>query len=197
MKRLRSHGGYSLVEVMAAMAVMSILAAFAVPMVGATTSGIKLRDQAEAVSNLVSLAKMRATSQFKRSRVYVDLAAQTYVLQLKDADTGVWVNDDAAPVTLPFGVEFSFGKLDEPPKNAQDEIKFAAECTDDKNEPIEKTSCINFNSRGIPINADGDPVGGNAFYLTDGTGVRGITVTATPLIRNWWSSASAPGWVRQ
>jgi prepilin-type N-terminal cleavage/methylation domain-containing protein len=196
MKRLCSNLGYSLVEIMAAMAVLGVLAAFAVPMVAATTSGVKLRDEAEAVSNLVSLAKMRATSQFAKSRVYVDLSAETYVLQLWDRVAGAWTNDGSA-VTLPSGVDFSFGKLDTPPPNAQDAIGFAAACTNDKDEVIDKTACINFNSRGIPIDTLGAPVGGNAFYLTDGTGVRAITVTATPLIRNWWSSAGAPGWVRQ
>jgi prepilin-type N-terminal cleavage/methylation domain-containing protein len=196
MKRLRANGGFSLVEIMAAMAVLGILAAFAVPMLGSTMSGIKLRDQAEAVSNLVSLAKMRATSQFARSRVYVDLSAETYVLQLWDTDAVAWVNDGAV-TPLPSGIDFGWGELDEPPPNAQDDIGWADACTDDMNQEIDKTACINFNSRGIPINAAGAPKGGNAFYLTDGTGVRAITVTATPLIRNWWSSAAAPGWIRQ
>ena len=196
MKRLRSNSGYSLIEIMAAMAVLGVLAAFAVPQLAATTSGIKLRDQAESVSNLVGLAKMRATSQFARSRVYVDLSAETYVLQLWNADAGTWAND-AAVTTLPSGIDYGWGELDEPPPNAQDALGFAAACTDDDNAPIDKTACIIFNSRGIPIDSAGAPVGGNAFYLTDGTGVRAITVTATPLIRNWWSSAANPGWIRQ
>ena len=138
MKRLRSNDGYSLIEVMASMAVLGVLAAFAVPMLAATTSGIKLRDQAEAVSNLVSLAKMRATSQFSRSRVYVDLNAETYVLQLRNADL-TWSNDGAV-TTLPSGIDYGWGVLDEPPPNAQDAIGFAAQCTNDENEPIDKTA---------------------------------------------------------
>lgn len=192
----RSDGGYSLIEVMVAMTVLAVLGSFAVPMVESTTNGIKLRDRAEAVSNLVGLAKMRATSQFSKSRVYVDLISDSYVMQLWDRDAGTWVDDEAA-VTLPSGIEFGFAQVDEPPPNTQDTIGFAAACTNDLDQPIDKTACINFNSRGIPIDAAGSPVGGNAFYLTDGTGVRAITVTATPLIHNWWSSAAAPGWIRQ
>jgi prepilin-type N-terminal cleavage/methylation domain-containing protein len=191
-----SQSGYSLIEVMVAMTVLAVLGSFAVPMVESTTNGIKLHDQAEAVASLVGLAKMRATSQFSKSRVYADLISDTYVMQLWDRDAGTWVNDDAV-VTLPNGVEFGFGKVDEPPPNTQDKIGFATACTNDLNQPIDKTACINFNSRGIPIDAAGSPVGGNAFYLTDGTGVRAVTVTATPLIHSWWSSAAAPGWVRQ
>jgi prepilin-type N-terminal cleavage/methylation domain-containing protein len=196
MKRLRSNAGYSLVEIMVVMAVMAVIAAFAIPVVASTSSSIKLKGTAEEVSNLVGLAKMRATARFSRARVFVDQAAQTFVLQIWDDDAKKWNNDNAS-TTLPFGVTFSYGTLDAPPKDTQDEIKFAAECTNDAGDKMEKTSCINFNSRGIPIDSNGVPVGGNAFYLTDGTGVRGITVTATPLIRDWWSSAAHPGWVRQ
>ena len=198
MKRIRSESGYSLIEIMVAMALMPILRAFAVPMVSSTTSGIKLRDQANAMADLIGLAKLRATSEFSRSRLYVDLAAESYVLQIWDADAGDWVNEQAA-VSLPQGIDFDWGKLEVAPPNTQDDDKpkFAAACLNKEREEIEKTACIMFNSRGIPINRDNAPIGGNAFYLTDGTGVRAVTVTATPLIRRWWSSAATPNWVRQ
>ena len=180
------------------MTVMMVLAAIAVPMVGAASSNVKLHDQADTISNYVGLAKMRATARRSRARVYLDLQAGTYRLQVYNQTAGVWANDTAV-TTLPNGIAFSFGKLDEPPLNTQPDIGFAERCTDAASPPaeIEDTSCIMFNSRGIPIDTGGAPLGGNAFYLTDGTGVRAVTVTATPLIRNWWSSASAPGWVRQ
>jgi prepilin-type N-terminal cleavage/methylation domain-containing protein len=198
MKRLRSESGYSLIEIMAAMAVLSILSAFAVPMVSSTTSGIKLRDQANAIADLIGLAKLRATSEFSRSRLYVDLAAESYVPQVWDATADDWVNEQAA-IRLPQGIDFGWGALEEAPPNTQDDgiPKFAAACIDKDDVAIDKTACIMFNSRGIPIDKDNAPLGGNAFYLTDGTGVRAITVTATPLIRRWWSSAATPNWVRQ
>ena len=198
MKRLRSESGYSLVEIMAAIAVLGILSAFAVPVVSATASGAKLRDQANQIADLIGLAKLRATSEFSRSRLYVDLAAESYVLQIWDVGTGDWVNEQAA-VSLPYGIDFGWGKLETaPPKTQVDDVpKWAAECVDKDAKAIDKTACIMFNSRGIPINKDKAPVGGNAFYLTDGIGVRAVTVTATPLIRRWWSSANAANWVRQ
>jgi prepilin-type N-terminal cleavage/methylation domain-containing protein len=198
MKRLRSNGGYSLVEIMVAMAVLGILGAFAVPMVDSATRGIKLRDQANAIADLIGLAKLRATSEFSRARLYVDLGAESYVIQVWDADVGEWVNEQAA-VDLPFGVSFGWGDVDTAPKNTQkDDIpKFAPACLDKAGDEIDKTACIMFNSRGIPINNLNSPTGGNAFYLTDGTGVRAVTVTATPLIRRWWTAAGSSNWVRQ
>ncbi|HEV8395879.1 MAG TPA: type II secretion system protein [Vicinamibacterales bacterium] len=196
MKRLRSNAGYTLVEIMVAMAVLGILAAMAVPMMESTTSGIKLRDQANAIADLVGLAKMRATSQFSRARIYADVKASTYVIQLQDAGTKAWT-DEQSPVTLPFGVSFGWGDLEDPPPNTQDELKFAPACVDKDEKEIDGTACVMFNSRGIPINKDNSPTGGNAFYLTDGTGVRAVTITATPLVRRWWSSAGKANWVRQ
>ena len=198
MKRLRSNGGYSLVEIMVAMAVLGILGAFAVPMVDSATSGIKLRDQANAIADLIGLAKLRATSEFSRARLYVDLADESYVIQVWDADADAWVSEQAK-VDLPFGISFGWGDLDQAPPNTQEDDvpKFAAACVDKDGVAIDKTACIMFNSRGIPIDKDNSPLGGNAFYLTDGTGVRAVTVTATPLIRRWWSSAAKPNWIRE
>lgn len=198
MKRLGSSGGYSLVEIMAAMAVLAVLSAFALPMVESTTSGIKLRDQANAIADLIGLAKMRATSQFSRTRVRVDVAAGTYVMQSWDAGANNWV-DEQAEIELPFGVTFGWGDLATAPPNTQDGdvLKFAAECLDKDDAAIDGTACIMFNSRGIPIDKDNSPIGGNSFFLTDGTGVRAVTVTATPLVRRWWSSAAKANWVRE
>jgi prepilin-type N-terminal cleavage/methylation domain-containing protein len=199
MRPLNSDRGYSLVEIMAAMAVLGVLGAFTVPMVSSAASGVKLRDHANAIADLIGLAKLRATSEFSRSRVYVDLAAESYVIQIWDADAdedGDWVNEQA-PVSLPVGIDFGWGKLDDPPPNTQDDLAFAPACVDEDGEDIDKTACIMFNSRGIPIDKDNSPVGGNAFYLTDGTGVRAVTVTATPLIRRWWASAGAANWIRE
>jgi len=192
------HGtsGFSLIEVMVSMSVMMVLAAIAVPMVSSASSNVKLSDQADNVSNYVGLAKMRATARFSRARVYVDRGARSYVLQVWSSGAAAWANDTAV-TTLPAGLSFSFGALDAPPTNTQPAIAFAGKCTNDAGNDIANTSCITFNSRGIPIDKAGSPVGGNAFYLTDGTGVRAVTVTATPLIRNWWSSAAHAGWVRQ
>jgi hypothetical protein len=62
---------------------------------------------------------------------------------------------------------------------------------------IGNTACIVFNSRGIPVDPVGAPIGRNALYITDGTGVYGTTLTATPLVRLWWSPVGRDAWVEQ
>ena len=119
------------------MAVLGILGAFSVPMVSSAASGVKLRDHANAIADLIGLAKLRATSEFSRSRLYANLAAESYRIQTWDADAGAWVDEQAA-VELPNGVRFGWGDLEEPPPNTQDELKFAAECVDEDGEVIEQ-----------------------------------------------------------
>jgi len=124
MKRTRAlcapngSSGFSLIEVMVSMSVMMVLAAITIPMVSAASSNVKLHDQADNISNYVGLAKMRATARFSRARVYLDIAARTYVLQVFNQGAGAWANDTSV-TTLPTGISFSFGDLDAPPTNTQ------------------------------------------------------------------------------
>jgi hypothetical protein len=94
-------------------------------------------------------------------------------------------------------VRFGFGTLSDPPPGTQATIALSPLCTDDAGADLANTSCIIFNSRGIPIDSAGAPTGGNGLYLTDGTGVYAVTITATPLIRFWWSPAHTAAWVEQ
>jgi len=196
MTRVRAEHGFSLVEVLVVVALVGIMASFAVPMVDSTITGYRLRGESKTVAGLVGLAKMRATSRFSRARVYADLAANSYRLQVWDKATNSWVTDGAT-TPLPFGVRFGFGALDTPPLNTQDAIGQSAQCTNDAGAAVANTACVLFNSRGIPIDTAGAPVGGNALYMTDGVGVRVTTITATPLVREWWSPAHSARWVRQ
>lgn len=197
MMRARSHAGFSLIEVLVVMALLGIAASFAVPVVSNTVSGYRLRNESKTIANLVGLAKMRATSQFSRARVYGDLGNNTYRLQVWNKTTNSWVTE-GTPATMPFGVRFGFGVLATPPPNTQPAIAMATQCTNNAGAVIAGTNCVVFNSRGIPIDATtGAPLGGNAFYMTDNIGVRAITITATPLVREWWSPAHSALWVRQ
>jgi hypothetical protein len=52
-----------------------------------------------------------------------------------------------------------------------------------------------FNSRGIPVDSTGSPIGIDAVYMTDGTAVYGVTVSATGFVRLWrTNSTSTPSW---
>lgn len=175
---------------------MAIVAAMAVPMATSAFTGYQLRNTGKGLSGAVSLAKLRAAAGFSRARVYADLATNRYRIEVWNKGTSTWVAEGG---NVPLGqtVTFGFGDLDTPPPSTQDAIAQAAPCADNDGDDIDDTACIVFNSRGIPVDAVGAPLGGNAFYVTDGVGVRATTVTTTPLIREWWSPTHDSLWVNQ
>lgn len=190
--------GYTAVEILVVMSIVTIVTIMTVPMTTRAVADVRLRGDAQGIANSVALAKMRAASGFTRSRLFVALDSNSYSLQIWDKDTTTWVTEGGIRQTSS-GVSFGFGGLGEPPPDTQAVIGQSVECLDNETppEPIGGTACIVFNSRGIPIDADGVPTGDNALYITDGVGVYASTLTATPLIRLWWSSSNGAAWVQQ
>ena len=186
------------------MGLSTVIAAIAVPMMKNTLGDFKLSGDARGLTNAISLAKLRAASNFSQSRVFVDLGARSFHLETWQK-TGVpgWVTEGGI-ATLSSGVTFGFGVVGAAPPNTQAAIGQSATCVDNAGAAIGNTACILFNSRGIPVNqagappAVGAPTGDDAVYLTDGTAVFGATLSATGLIRLWRSNPVAAGsWVLQ
>ena len=189
--------GFSLLETLFSFTVLSIITAVVVPLTYQTANDIRLRGDAQAVNHMVGLAKMRAAAQFTRERLYVDADAGTFKLQKWDKTGSEWV-DDTDETRLSSGITFSYGDIDEPPDQTQDEIEQSPACLDEDGIEIDGTSCIVFNSRGIPIDSNNSPYGNNALYVTDGmTGVYGTTISTTPLVRFWWTRANGTDWVKR
>jgi hypothetical protein len=150
---------------------------------------------------MVALAKMRAAAQFTRVRIHADLDGRRFRLEAWNKATGSW-DVQGGTVRLSNGVRFGFGALAVPPPNTQNAIGQSPACTEPAgagipNAVVDGSACIAFNSRGVPIDDAGAPVGGNALYITDGSSVYATTITATPLVRQWWSNAAVAAWVRR
>ena len=182
-------------------ALIGIIAAIAVPVTGSAVSGQKFKNDAQAVTNLVGLAKMRASASFTRARVRANLTDRSFVLETWNKTTSAWVVEGAT-TTLSRGVTFGFGAIATAPPNTQAAIGFSPACKNGvtaASADIGNSSCIVFNSRGLPVDGAGAPFGGHGVYLTDGTAVSATTVTATPRIRRWWTPAQlgAPQWKEQ
>ena len=194
-----NQGGFSLIEMLAALAIVGIMAAMTVPAATRTVGDLRLRGDARALHNLVGLAKMRAASKFTRERLYVDLATDSFFLQYWDKVAGAWVTEGGV-TQLSSAVDFGFDALTGPPPNTQIAINQAPACLValDAGAVIANTACVVFNSRGIPIDSTGAPNGNGGFYVTDHeTGVYAITVSATPFVRLWWSPHSQTSWMHK
>jgi prepilin-type N-terminal cleavage/methylation domain-containing protein len=192
----RSDRGFTLLEMLIVLSVVAICAGIALPMTQSSLAAYGLSGDARGLAHHIGLAKMRAAARFTRTRLRVERDSGRYFTETWNKTTSEWESDGVITY-LSRGVSFDFGGLEDPPPNTQVEIGFSAECLDDDGAAIADTSCILFNSRGIPITPAGVPVGGNAFYLTDESLVYATTVTATPLIRIWRTPATSTIWTEE
>jgi type II secretory pathway pseudopilin PulG len=191
--------GYTVIDILMVVALAGVVGAVALPTAGSAMSGQRFNGAAQQVTNLVGLAKMRASATFSRARVRVDLGNRTYVLERWDRDVNQWT-PEGLPEQLPVGVAFGFGLLGTPPPNTQAVIGLSPACRvgiDAASAGIANSACIIFNSRGLPVDSAGALFGGHGLYLTDGTRVAATTVTATPRIRRWLTRASQASWSEQ
>jgi prepilin-type N-terminal cleavage/methylation domain-containing protein len=191
----RSDRGYTLIELLVAVTVVGIVSASVIPITSTSLDVQRLKGDATALRNLVGLAKMRASSGSTRARVYADLRANAMTLEVWDRAAGAWINQGGVR-PLSSGVSFGFGALADPPPNTQVTIAMSPPCSPGLTAAgeIASTACITFNSRGLPVDADGNLFPRHALYLSGDTGVFATTVTSTPLIRLWSSPSSAAVW---
>jgi prepilin-type N-terminal cleavage/methylation domain-containing protein len=204
MSNLRAHrtsanDGFTLLEVMVVLAMGIILAGVAVPYMSRTLGQMRLSGSARSVSNGIQVAKLRSAAKFTRARLFVNRANGSFHLEI--LDTSVVPNHwtvDGGTTYLPSGVTFGFGPVATPPLNTQTVINQASPCLDDASVVIGNTSCVMFNSRGIPVQNTNpaNPEDQDAIYLTNGTEVYGVTVLATGFIGTWHTpSAATPAWL--
>jgi prepilin-type N-terminal cleavage/methylation domain-containing protein len=196
---MRGERGYTLIEMMMVVGIIGVVGAMVLPITESSLRGGRLRGDAAIIRNLVGVAKMRASARFTRSRVYADLGARTYVLQVwsKASPTCCWVNDGGIN-QLSTGVNFGFAEVQTPPPNTQVNIIQSPLCTTGLSiagGTTPNTACVTFNSRGLPIDGNGTLYPRHALYVTGADAVFATTITTTPLIRFWSTPHMAnPNW---
>ena len=203
--------GFSLPEMMLVVMVSIILVAFAAPKYLTIRNSLRASGDVRSIADFTGQAKLRAASDFTHARVYADLNGNTFELQAwykaGNSGSGCWVVDSdptntcitysgsapsGAVVNLSGGDTFGYGALTTGPTPGQTTIGQAGQCLDNSGTAISNTACIVFNSRGIPINGSTlAPVATDALYLTNGTVVAGVTISATGSLQTWSASANA------
>ncbi len=188
--------GFTVVEMLMVLALFGVLAAIALPMAQPAVAGYQLAGQAHAIAYDIGLAKMQAASGFTQARLFVNLATNSYRVEVWDKASSAWVNrgDTGA---LSSGIGFGYGAFSEPPPDTQGVIGQAPPCLDNALKPIASTSCVVFNSRGVPVDGTGVPTAADAVYVTDGSAVYGVTVAVGGLTQLWWTPTRALAWKRQ
>lgn len=199
MSSLRRHDeGFTAIEMLTVAAIVALLGAFAAPMMGNMLGNYRLSGDARGIANATAVAKLRAASDFTQTRIHVNPGAKSYYIEVWQKATNTWVVEGST-TTLAAQDAFGFGAVGAAPPNTQGTIGQATACLDNAGAAIGGTACILFNSRGLPVDAAGAPVGTGALYVTDNsTAVFGISVAATGMVRTWRTPDSAnPSWSLQ
>jgi hypothetical protein len=186
--------GYSLVELMAFMAVMVTLAAFILPFTRTSLNALNLSSDARNLLSAVSLAKMRAAASFTQARVVVNLTAGTFHVERFQKSPAAWIPEGNVRSLSPT-VSFGFASIAAAPANTQPTIGQAPACLDAAGATIAGTACIVFNSRGVPVDATNAPTAMDAYYLGDGSVVYGVTASTGGMVQLWRTNVAGASWV--
>lgn len=166
------------------------MAAIGLPLSSGMIDDIKIRGDAQGLSSAVAQAKLTAAAKFTHSRLFVNLATNTYRIQTWNrTGTPGWVNA-IEDLYLSDRAQFGFGVATAPPPNTQVSLEQAPPCRDDLNVEITSTACVIFNSRGVSVTAAGPPATVQALYLAGPSGSYGIILGATGQLQVWHTTQS-------
>src|SRR5260370_4324271 len=134
-----SNHGFSLVEVLMVTLIIIILAAIGIPSLMSMVRGLRTGGDARDLNGLIIQAKMRAASNFARTRVYADLSANTFRIETQPSGTTGWTTDcpSGCNQSLSSGVSFGFSSLSSPPGGTQATPGQAPPCQDNITETTE------------------------------------------------------------
>ncbi|HEX4346805.1 MAG TPA: prepilin-type N-terminal cleavage/methylation domain-containing protein [Vicinamibacterales bacterium] len=201
---MRAERGFSLMELMIVVGITGVLAGIGLPMMSKTLGAYKVSGDVRSAANALQLTKLRAAADFTKTRLYVDESASSFHVEKWTAGSpGAWSTEGGLTYLADRTAEsYSYGVVASPPANTQGTIGQAASCLTATGTAIGNTACIVFNSRGLPVTdkaaGTGDPTNADALYLTDGSAVFGVTVSATGVIQVWRTNPTAtPNWTAQ
>ena len=199
--------GFSTLELLVVVAMSLAITAIAVPSYTNIVAYLRAVGDVRALNGITAQAKMRAAADFTHARAYVNTTANTYHVEFwnkaGNGGAGCWQTDGdfANPCTaagspvqqLSQGVTFQPGSVTVGPTPGTASIHQAPLCLTKyagsiNNGTITSTACLEFNSRGIPVDSTNAPVPTGAIYLSNKNTVEAVTVSATGSIRSWTTS---------
>jgi prepilin-type N-terminal cleavage/methylation domain-containing protein len=203
MRRTGSEGGFSLIELMMVVGITAVIAAIGLPMMTTTYGSYRITGDVRSAANAIHLAKLRAAADFTKTRLYVDISGRTFRIEKWTAGSpGSWSTEGGLTYLSGSSETYGYGVVTTPPANTQGTLGQAPNCLTAAGVATGNTACVVFNSRGIPVTdkagGTGDPTNADAIYITDGSVVFGITVSATGVIQVWRTNPTAtPNWTAQ
>jgi len=178
----KKYAGFTLIELVVAVAIILVLTAVAIPNAMAMLRSYRLAGSARAISHQLSLARLSAATDFTNAQLVIDTAVvpNTYIVQVWDKSIPGFV-DVGGTQFLSQGISFGFG---------------AATVAAGGQAPMQQTLQAVFNSRGIPIDGAGAANPNDVIYLADDLGnayAVGVTVGGHTRVYQY----IAGGWTQQ
>jgi Tfp pilus assembly protein FimT len=167
------------IEVLAVVVIILVVAAFTIPNVLQMQRNNRLIGSAKGIAGQLALARMKASADFTLTRLSFALAGATYKLEVWNKTAAAFqLQQGDSDQPLAQGVKFGFGSISAP-AGSQTTIAQSAQ--------------IVFDSRGIPIDAAGNPTPSSAIYIEGASSYCAVTVSLSGQIRVWRYDGSA--WV--
>jgi prepilin-type N-terminal cleavage/methylation domain-containing protein len=170
----RAMRGFTLLELMAVVAVMVVIGAMAIPAYQNYTRNYRIRNDSNNLVGLMTVARMRAGSDFARTAVSCDSTAKPpicklYSMQYNSGATpctlSTWTQETEHPYS--FSATVTFGIPTGVTYGVQGQSATApAQVYAGQTNPY----TIYFNSRGWPIDCSGNLISNYALYLQDQPG---------------------------
>ncbi len=176
-KRTRQRG-VTLVELSMVVVAGIVLTAASLPGLTTLTRTLRISSDTREITAQLNLARMRAASDFTHARVYVNLTAGTYHLEIWNKASTCWqtIGDTnactvAASPVIPMasGDTFGFGSIATGPLVApvQAPACISGVAGPSPGTTTANTGCVEFNSRGYPVNSANTIVTTDAIYITN------------------------------
>jgi prepilin-type N-terminal cleavage/methylation domain-containing protein len=156
--------GFSIIELLCVLLLMSILAASSIPLISTVLRNWQLNGDARSIAMTLTYAKLSSTSQLTHYQMLFDLGSNRWSIQKFNKNVGSFDIEGAA-TNLSNGI-------------AHSGICFqAASGSAPSGFPTTSSAFIRFNSRGTPIDDAGIPTPNNIVYLSDGATNYAVTVS--------------------
>jgi Tfp pilus assembly protein FimT len=170
--------GFSLLELVMVVLTVGILIGVAAPSVSTIARVYRLTGDARSITAQLNLARMRAASLATKSRLNVNLAANTYSIEVWNKATNVY-QVESGPANLSQGNNFGFGNITAPA---------GLQTTIAEGYPGETgCGCVYFNSRGLVTDSAGNVTSNSALYISNGREYAAVALSitgqTTPFIR--------------